>query len=1361
MRYFTIALLMYAYCSYSQLDKVFFRQYGVKEGLSSNATTWFLKDSYGFVWIGTASGLNRFDGYQFKTWLHDPLDSTSLSNNRIFRLFEDSKKRLWVGTADGLDLFDRRTETFRRFNANMEDSLALRQGTILGIDEDQNGNLWIATFGGGLNKLDPTTEIFTSYLYSDEDSTSLRQNYVLSIYVDSDNIIWCGLAGWGLNRFDPSTGKFQHFVYDIGFTEYNVDNNAIQTIYEDRHGNLWIGSEGGLNLFNKEKSVYTDHFTHNPDDPTSLPSNFISRIHEREDGSFLIATQNGLAHFDPTAGESRNFYASPGRPGAIQDNNAYDFLFEKDGTVWLTTRLNGFSKGNLYSRPFTIEKHPNSKLIDLSTADVKNIAIDDQKRLLVSTRNGLAIISQDSDNIIELTSNPGSRVVLSGQSVLCTFQDSKGTYWIGTERNGLDRLDLRKRSVINYQHDPNRDGTLGFVNPASIVENTLGDMWVGIRGGGVSRMDKETGTFKTYLPVDGDETSIPDHRVTSMLIDSKSNFWVGTLSGLTRFDPENETFSRFQVSELNQPGVSNLEIQFIFEDSRENLWVGTRGGLDLISYDGIKLKNYTTKNGLASDQILSMLEEGDGIYWLGTDRGLSRFEYITGEFRNFDSSNGLPDKSFSANSSFKNNDGKLYFGNRAGLVSFHPEEVGFNDAIPPIVVTNFSVINELEDATSNFRSVVVDKEITLTHQQNVFSIEFAALSYVNPEKNQYAYMLEGFDKNWVQSGGRRSTFYTNLDAGDYVFRIKGTNNDGVWNEKGASLKITVLPPWWKTWWAYSIYLIFLVSLIWYLRRNLVRQERLNASLNLEKMEVEKMKELDALKTQFFTNVSHDLRTPLTLILGPLRDLITRNGKSGDSEMLKMMHRNGQTLLTLINQLLDVAKLRGGKLKLSASEGDLLKLCKQVFYSFESAAEQKEVAWEMESDDKLKKVYFDWDKMEKTLMNLLSNALKFTKPGGRVRLQLQEESNQASITISDTGVGIPEEELPRIFDRFFQGKENEGLEYPGTGIGLALVKDFVELHSGSISVDSTIAVGTTFKLSFPLGSEHFTEDEILKEPIEVVAQVDDKLIKESFEPSEPQEETDLPVILLVEDNLDMRTYLRSSLQDEYSLIETDNGKQGLELANDHVPDMIISDVMMPRMDGLEFCRRVKTDEKTSHIPVILLTARATQESRIEGLETGADAYLTKPFDSKELTVRIEKTIEQRQKLREKFSRQVTIGPAEVSVTSMDEQFLTNAIRIVEEHMSDAEFDVENFGAEIGLSRVQLYRKLKALTNLSVTEFVRNIRLKRAAQLIDQNSGTIAEITYKVGFTDASYFAKRFKETFGLTPTEYQERAQENQ
>ena len=876
----------------------------------------------------------------------------------------------------------------------------------------------------------------------------------------------------------------------------------------------------------------------------------------------------------------------------------------------------------------------------------------------------------------------------------------------------------------------------------------MGRLWIGTNGGGLNLVeDFEEGKFHRWIDVLDKSKQLSSNSIYSI--------------------------------------CESLQVKNTNEIEETVLWVGTSNGLNKILIHNssdfynltslkIEVKSFTTQDGLADNSVKSILEDKNGNLWIGTNSGISFFNVAKSSFINYNNYDGVIGNEFNSGSALYSQDGLMYFGSVDGLNVFDPEHIKQSEFIPPVVITDFQIFNEPvkigEDSPLNISILDADK-IILAYSQNVFSFQFTALDYNSPQSIHYAYQMEGFDKDWIYTDDRRYITYTNLDPGTYQFKVKATNSDGVWNDNFKSIEIIINQPWWRTGWAYAFYALLIIVGIYTARKIEINRARLRNELKMREFEAKKQRELENIKARFFANLSHEFKTPLTLIKGPINELIDGTSKNNQQEYFELIKRNSEKLQDLIDQLLELTQLENAAIPLKAKKENLVSLLRGLVSSFDSMAKQKNIS--LSFDSKLDRIlcWVDMDKLEKIINNLVSNAFKFTGKGGSIKVQLETIKNNsedfALIKVSDSGIGIPQDRLDKIFDRFYQVDDSSRKNYGGSGIGLALVKELVDLHKWEIDVESETGKGTEFSIQIPLKeayldesqkeientSEKNNESDYTKK--EITAQKTELLDKEIEQEIIEKEKllSEKPSVLIVEDSEDVRIFLRGILQNEYRINEAVDGEDGLKKASEVMPSLIISDVMMPSMDGIEFCRRIKTDLQTSHIPVILLTAKASQESKLEGLETGADAYLTKPFNTKELLVRIRNLLEQRKNLREKFSKEFKVEPASIAVSTLDNEFLQRAFETVNKNLSNTEFSSEEFAKEMFMSRSQLHRKLVSLTGQGPGEFLRSFRLKKSAALILEKRLNITQIAFEVGFSSPSHFTKVFRQQFNCLPTEF--------
>jgi len=928
--------------------------------------------------------------------------------------------------------------------------------------------------------------------------------------------------------------------------------------------------------------------------------------------------------------------------------------------------------------------------------------------------------------------------------VFVVLQDSRGFMWFGTA-DGLIRYDGYEFKV--FKHNPDDETSISNNFIIAIHEDKSGMLWIGTEGGGLNQYDKATGRFTRYTHRSKDPNSLSNNIVTAVLEDKSGNLWIGTYGGgLNQFDRNSQQFLRF-----------------------------------------------TDKQNLLNNVIFDIVQDSNHNLWLNTGKGLSKFNTKSKRFRDYSETPRPQDHEIQPEVSLDGENEEKFSQKTDQLNDFPPDSINDNIRLPSVVLTDFQLFNKsvpvgLDTSTGRSilnKTITETNEIELTYKDNIITFEFAALDFQYPEKNKFAYMLEGFDREWTYTdASRRFATYTNLDPGEYIFRIKGSNSDGIWNETGTSLKIIVTPPWWETWPVYLLYFIFVLSLLYGLRHYELNREMWKNQSKLDEVKLKERAEIDQLKSRFFANISHEFRTPLTLILGPLENIKSITSSREIQKQTTMIKKNASRLLILVNQLLDLSKLDAGKLTLRASPGNIVLFVKGIVLFFKSFADQKDISLTVKCSNSDIQIYFDRDKMAKILNNLLSNALKFTPEGGKITIHITPaEQNFVEIKIRDTGIGISKDELPKLFNRFYQVDSPKTKEYKGTGIGLALSKELVELHHGSIHVRSQkegpdhIGAGwTEFTIKLPGGKEHLKADEVdqiqaVKEGMASAEEED--FTRPEFSILEPNEysvikdaetvelvdwgrymEEDKILILVVEDHADLRQYIKESLGNNFIIKEAPNGEQGLREARRLIPDLIISDIMMPKMDGNELTRILKQDEKTSHIPIILLTAKSEHESKLESLEIGADDYITKPFDRKELQLRVKNLIDMRKKFQEKYARGDYIPRKEPrKFNNLEEKFMTRITEIIENHISEEEFSIEQFAEEMYMSRMQLHRKLRALTGKSASLYIRSFRLLRSRKMIEEGRGNVSEIAYSVGFSSPAYFTRCFKKEFGIPPSEF--------
>lgn len=1389
--------LLFSTTTYAQ-NSLKFEHLTTENGLSQSDVNVIFQDNDRFMWLGTHDGLNRYDGYNFTIFKPDAKNEKSISSNLIWKIIDDDK-----------------------------------------------GNLWIGTTGGGLNYFNRETEEFTTYKHNPKDNSSLKSNYITVLFRDSSNRLWVGTVK-GISMADLSKPtdslKFTHYnLYQNSSVPIKSTNN-VSSFFEDSKHQVWIGGTNGLSKLSRDNdgTIYFQSVNHLID----LPNCNVKVIKEDSFGNLILGTSNGLYRYMPTKETNQIEFLYEGSYNAISINNNKIWAGTDNGLLEFSSTENATPKLiNIYKYD---PKNPNNSLTKNA---IKSLYID-QTGIIWAGANGGGVNKFDPNrkqfSHIKKSLAPNS---LSNDKVRAIFEDSQQNIWVGTEGGGLnfikknnitkdfnqfkhfnninkifaieevflknkrkifiggefspglfeiDVTDNKKISENDLKLIPDVSGSV-----FSILQDKEKNIWIGTYNGGIHRwlINKDSTSFtKDILRQNNNQQfGLPNNIIRDIFEDSRGNKWFATGNGLSRLTPDQQRskipkFETFKNNPEDDTTLSHNYILTVFESKSGTIWVGTFGGglnkLIVNKDKTIRFKRYTEKDGLPNNVIKGILDDNQGNLWMSTNNGLSKFNPTSETFQNYDVNDGLQSNEFSELTALKTKEGKLFFGGVNGFTAFFPEEIISNKIKPETVLTNFSIFNkpvaigeQINGRVILNKSINFINKIKLKYSENSFSFEFAALHYAASRKNKYAYKLEGFDKDWIYTTSKnRFATYTNLEPGSYVLKIKASNNDNIWDETPIELKIDVTPPWWRTNIAKALYVLLAIALLLAFRRFTIIRSAEKHQLELEHLEKEKHEEIHRLKLEFFTNISHEFRTPLTLIKGPLDFLLKKADTISPKEakdQYVLMRKNTDYLLRLVNQLLDFRKMDHGKMSLNLSKNNIVEFLKDVGEPFQFLSRKKNINFEINVSKESILSWFDPDAVEKIINNLLSNAFKFTPENGQIKLDIfngkdfkkpddiELNINQDKyivIQVKDSGPGIPAHRLQHIFERFYtEIGLTTHVNTKGTGIGLSFTKNLVELHQGIIKVKSDSENGSTFYVWLPKDKETYEEKKELNfhevfEDNTFISKVDAESHAISFmddiiDQNMTRSRSKLPMLLIIDDNPDIRSFIKKGLGESYYIYEAENGQKGLELAKKFIPNIVITDLVMPVMDGIEFCNQIKSTQETSHIPVVMLTAKTSQEKEIEGLKTGADAYIRKPFDLELLEIKLSNILNDREKLRKKFNREITLQPNEVTVTSSDETFLQNAIEIVEKHMMNSEFSVEMLVKEMNMSRSNLYLKIKELTGLSSSEFIRNIRLKRAVQLFEKSDLSVKEIMYMTGFNTASYFSKCFKKQFGVVPSKY--------
>ncbi len=1308
-----------------------------------------LQDRDGFIWIATTHGLFRHDGHDMRLYLQNPLDPTSLGSNFIICLAIDQDSALWVGTLGaGLFRYDRHKDAFVHYPNAIEAENSSFSNEINDLLWDSQGRLWVAT-NEGLGLVDRQTERLIPIQNTKADSINIIDFTCLA--EDQEQHIWAGVGdlGGGLYKINPETQQFTRFMSTSDGV--GMDNTRVIALAADAKGDLWFSTEDTRLHRIEPTSHQIESFTfphHLKNTAAAIQSLNIWAIEPDGKGNLWLGTHaSGLIHFSPASG-SRIFYRNDPLIGKSLPSDAISGLFlDATGTLWIGHGGSGLSQLNTH--PSGFERLP---------------------------------IERDSS--------------LQDPAYKCVLEDREGRVWVGSWGNGVYRYDPKTGESVVFRHQANHPQSLANNMVWDILEDRKGDIWIATHGG-LQRFSPQTSRFETFGLADG----LRHQAIRSLCEDDQGTLWIGTFGGLHRRDSDtsaihfvegyspnpyaiiNEIFADshnhiwiaafgkglcrldlatqkwaiFDHNRDNPQSLSSNIVLDITEDAQARIWLVTQGGgLDqLVPHPSISdstiFRHWRPYNSdLPTENIFNIAADQDNTLWLSTDIGLYSLDTQTEQINAY----SLPAriKGLSAETE-PGAQGHLYVGNSHAIYRFLPGEIHKNTQIPPVFITDLQIQDKsipirhtsgdsLSKPSPLSQSVLYTSSLTLAYNQNDLTFAFTALNYMEAGDNQYAYQLQGYDEDWIATDAfRRHARYTNLSPGTYTFRVKASNNEQVWNEQGASISLHIRPPWWLTWWAYGAY----ACICFFLIRSVYAFQ---LTRKLAEAEATRLKELAAAKTRLITNVTHEFRTPLTVILG-MSQQIRENPGQWLSQGLDAISRSGQQVLNLVNQMMDLSKLESGNLPVAYKQGNIMTFLGYLVTSFQSYAVSQEVRLILKKESERVHMDFAPELLAQIVNNLISNAIKFSPNNSTVEVAIRKVASQLEIRVLDKGPGIPATHLPHIFDRFFQVDNSHTRIGEGTGIGLALVKELVDLMQGSIQVESVPDIRTSFRVLLPVtNAAPQWSGKFERNPALSISS------PPSFSLTENEE---APLVLIIEDNADVANYTASCLQHAYRMSFAENGRIGIEKALEQVPDIIICDIMMPEVDGYEVCTQLKADERTNHIPIILLTAKNDNSSRIKGLRLGAEAYLSKPFNREELEVRLEKLLEIRQHLQRKFS---TFPQAQETIalpTPLEDAFMHKLRRLIHEHLADETYGITDLCLELAVSRTQLHRKLKAITGRPTTHVIRSIRLQKARELILQTDLNISEVAFQTGFGNHSYFSALFAEEFGYTPTEIRKKS----
>ena len=1361
----------------------------VDEGLAHSDAMTVAQDRAGFIWVGTNRGLDRYDGYRLKHYALPVSPLNGLSANRIRTLYVDRGGRLWVGTEHaGISFYDADHDCFRGFVAPHEPPAVrallrqLAQTDVSALTADARGRLWVGTsqglfvltFGPDHQRLRRLERIAPA--------GAPRGTFnVRALTTDPQGTVWVGASNAGLQVVDATAPR-------LVARATPVVTSGVRALCLDRGGNLWVGTDHAVLWVRGAAGRRPEELT-----ATTLPQRlpWVQSLHFDSFGRLWAGTTYGLYVWEPgpaagnrpplQPGLAHRFLPLDGEPYSINSEQVYQVFEDRNQLLWLCASAGGLNWVNLRQKPFRRIRRQLLGQPTLPNNYVNAIYKEEARNLLwYGTRNGLACYNLTTKQFSYYLSQqqPGAPSV----DVSAIFQSSNGTLWFGTRSHGLVALTRPqgRDRLTRYTTLGTAGLDLSRFSIESLAEDRYGTLWVGTRDGGLHHLSQDGRLLPTR------SAPLPSAQFSYLLYDrTRDVLWASTCdAGLLqlRVTPDSVVVRR-QFAYHSPPG-QRLRVNYTWPlllDRQGALWIGTiGGGLHQLVTDARGRETVRAyQPWLPESDVESLLADDDGNLWIG-GTGLYRFRPATRQYLRYDVSDGLQSNAFKVGAACRAQDGTLFFGGKNGINYFQPRAIQPNPYPPVVRLTGLRVSNEpvavgapLHGRVLLPHPLTTPQRLTIKASENDFSVEFVALNFANPQKSRYAYRLEGYHAGWVlPAPGQRTASFANLPPGNYTLRVKASNGEGGWSRRPATMRFTVLAPWYRTWWAYLAYALATLGVVALYRHVEMAQQRLKNQLVLEHFQTEKEKELTDLKLGFFTNISHELRTPLTLILGPLEEMRGSTGPvAGLHDKVRLMHRQARKLLELVNQLLDFRKVEAGHVPLRASSGDVVGFLTSFYAVFQLRAAQKQIDYVLDVPAEPVRLYFDGGKLEIILSNLLANAFTHTPARGRVELAAttvgnpggaavynhdQLTGNYLKITVTDTGVGIRAGELERIFDPYYQAAHAPAGAGAGTGIGLALARQFAESHSGRLSVASTEGVGTTFELRLPFGRQHLQPDDIQPEnpAADPAGEAPEALLPDP--PDElrpPAAGAGRPRLLLVEDHDDVREYLRQLFEPDYAVRTAADGLAGWEEALRYLPDLIISDVMMPRGNGLELCRQLKQHPKTAHIPVVLLTARTAALHELEGLGLGADDYVSKPFNPQLLRAKAAALLRNRGQLRTYYQRQILLEPTEIVVADADRQFLESAMTVVEDNLDNPEFSVQVLTREVGMSQSVFYRRIKSATGQTAVEFIRDVRMKRAAQLLAQTQMRVSEVAFQVGIADEKYFRKTFQKIYGMVPSEY--------
>lgn len=1331
-------------------------------GLSQSTINKIIQDKKGFLWFATADGLNRYDGYSFSVFRNDPSDNKTLSGSDISTVCEDDEGNLWVGTRNaGLNKINIKTGSVIRFSRgpNNQDISSAIIPSIVNVGKNK---ICVAAVGMGIMTINSKNN--TLILAESDFQTPLIKD-VVRFFRHSTGSLWMGTRkGYLISVL----GNKSYLPFSFGQKKQS-NEYRVRVLFEAKNGDILVGTEGrGLFRFDHQNQKFTSVFYNRS--AASSRQNVVTSISRDGMKNIWLGTDNGIYICEgEDFSKFRQVISNPDPEYGISSYSVTSLFTDSNLNTWVGTWEAGLNIDFHQKSRFSLLRYKPNTFLGLLSNKVTALRTHFNQGVWIGSNVGLSYLNYKTGAVEHLVNNADINRLNSPDifDVNLLETDSLGNLWIGVWGKGLFNMNL-DRKLISYPFPKGIISDVATVKFSSIL--LLGQkIWLGTSGNGLLCFNLISKKYE--IPFSELNKKLFENKtISTLLMDGDSRLWLGTTaSGLYVFDLKTKKIAHFEKG-IATSSLRYNHVTHIYKDRKNRIWVLTNGGgLHLYQGPGNVFRIFTVSDGLVSNTLRGMVEDKKGNLWLSTNGGITKMDPKTFKCINFDDIDGLQGKEFLINAFDKNSQDWLFFGGINGLNYIKSDSLRSQMNVPNVYITNLKIFNKAvrvgEENSPLSQDILFTKHLVLQPEQSVFSFDFVALEYQRPKNNRYAYYLEGLEKEWNFVGTQRSAYYTNLSPGDYTFKVKASNSDGIWAENPYELKITILPPWYLTWWAYMLYVAFAAAIIYGFIRVIKIREAFKTDIRLKEIEKERIQELEQVKTHFFTNISHELRTPLTLIISPIERYFLKNISLNQEQNTRIssIYQNAQKLLRLINQLLDLSKIESGKQQASIAKHDLILQLNGIILGFETYAHQKQIQlmWKPPQSDLF--VYYDSDIIEKCVSNLLSNAFKHTPDDGKIGMSLtlsvemvnaKKLVSSVCIQVSDTGRGIASEHLNYIFDRFYQVPES--MNRAGTGVGLSLCKELIELHLGQIEVNSKLGEGSNFSITFPTKESAFDPSWIQKSnnlankpilPLPGIRQLD--VIKHEKQ-----------ILLIVDDHTELRKFVADIFSNRFQIIESERGEEALELALKFLPDVVITDWMMPGMSGINLCRALRSNPKTNHIPIIILTSKSSQDSQIEGMQSGADDYVSKPFNADLLEIRVDKLLEAKERARKNWQKQwVQKELTEGKLPEFQDEFLQKATALIIDNLADPNFDVVDLENGLDMSKMQLYRKLKNLTSLAANEFIRSVRLQQALVLIDSNQFNVSEIAYKVGFNDPAYFTRVFKKQFGQSPSNYIHHAKE--